>query len=262
MSIKPSLQVSAIPAFADNYLWLVHDGRHAVVVDPGDAAPVEAALSSGQLTLAAILLTHHHRDHAGGVADLLRGRDIPVYGPAKENIAGITHRVSEGDTLRLAAPSIELSVLDVPGHTAGHVAYVDHEHGWLFCGDTLFAGGCGRLFEGTAEQMTQSLAKLAALPDETKIYCAHEYTVSNLRFAVAAEPDNAAVAERLKQSQAARERGERTVPSTLADEKLTNPFLRYREPGIVQTLRSQAQLRSDDPVAAFAALREWKNVFR
>ncbi len=262
MSVKPSLQVSAIPAFADNYLWLVHDGRHAIVVDPGDAAPVEAELSSGQLTLAAILLTHHHRDHAGGVADLLRGRDIPVYGPAKENIAGVTHLVSEGDTLRLTEPAITLSVLDVPGHTAGHVAYVDHEDGWLFCGDTLFAGGCGRLFEGTAEQMTQSLGKLAALPDATKVYCAHEYTVSNLRFAVAAEPDNTAVAERLKQAQAARERGERTVPSTVGDEKATNPFLRYREPGILQTLRSQAQLGSNDPVDAFAALREWKNNFR
>ncbi len=262
MSVKPPLQVTAIPAFADNYLWLIHDGRHAVVVDPGDAAPIEAALSSGQLTLAAILLTHHHRDHAGGVTDLLRERDIPVYGPAKEAIAGVTHHVSEGDNIRLTEPAISLGVLDVPGHTAGHVAYVDHDHGWLFCGDTLFAGGCGRLFEGTAEQMTTSLAKLAALPDATKVYCAHEYTVSNLRFAVAAEPENAAVAERLKQAQAARERGERTVPSTIAEEKLTNPFLRYREPAVVQTLRSQASLVNDDPVVAFAALREWKNAFR
>ena len=139
---------------------------------------------------------------------------------------------------------------------------VDHAHGWLFCGDTLFAGGCGRLFEGTAEQMTQSLGKLSALPDATKVYCAHEYTVSNLRFAVAADPDNAAVAERLRQAQAMRERGERTVPSTVGEEKQTNPFLRYREPGIVRSLRSQAYLGSDDPVAAFAALRAWKNTFR
>ena len=262
MSANASLQVTAIPAFADNYLWLIHDGRHAVVVDPGDAAAVEAALSSGQLTLTAIVLTHHHGDHAGGVAELLRQRDIPVYGPAKEKIAGVTHRVSEGDTVLLTKPSISLSVLDVPGHTAGHIAYVDHHDGWLFCGDTLFAGGCGRLFEGTAEQMTQSLAKLAALPDSMKVYCAHEYTVSNLRFAVAAEPDNPAVAQRLQQSQAARERGERTVPSTLGEEKQTNPFLRYREPGIVNTLRAHAHLSSNDPVAAFAALREWKNSFR
>lgn len=262
MSVKPSLQVSAIPAFADNYLWLVHDGRHAIVVDPGDAAPVEAALSSGQLTLAAILLTHHHGDHAGGVAELIRQRDIPVFGPARENIAGVTHRLAEGDAVQLDKPAITLGVLDVPGHTAGHIAYVDHDHGWLFCGDTLFAGGCGRLFEGTPEQMTKSLGKLAALPDAMKVYCAHEYTVSNLRFAVAAEPDNSAVAERLSQAQAARARGERTVPSTVGEEKQTNPFLRYREPGIVQTLRSQAHLDSDDPVAAFAALREWKNSFR
>jgi hydroxyacylglutathione hydrolase len=186
MSVKASLQVTAIPAFADNYLWLIHDGHHAVVVDPGDAAPVEKALSSGQLTLAAIVLTHHHGDHAGGVAELLRERDIPVYGPANEKIAGVTHRVSEGDTLLLTTPTITFSVLDVPGHTAGHVAYVDHQHGWLFCGDTLFAGGCGRLFEGTAEQMTQSLAKLSALPDTMKVYCAHEYTCNSRKQHVSA----------------------------------------------------------------------------
>ncbi len=262
MSVKPSLQVSAIPAFADNYLWLVHDGRHAIVIDPGDAAPVEAALSSGHLTLVAILLTHHHGDHAGGVTELSRQRDIPVFGPAREKIAGVTHRLSEGDIVKLDEPAITFDVLDVPSHTAGHIAYVDHQHGWLFCGDTLFAGGCGRLFEGTPGQMTQSLGKLAALPDAMKVYCAHEYTVSNLRFAVAAEPDNPAVAERLSQAQAARARGERTVPSTVGEEKRTNPFLRYREPGIVRTLREQAHLASDDPVAAFAALREWKNAFR
>ena len=266
MSVKPSLQVTAVPAFADNYLWLIHDQQHAIVVDPGDAAPVEAALASGKLKLAAILLTHHHADHAGGVADLLKHWNVPVYGPAREKIAGITHPLSDQDVVHVSEPRIDLQVLDVPGHTAGHIAYVAHEQGWLFCGDTLFAGGCGRLFEGTPAQMTQSLGKLAALPDHTKVYCAHEYTVSNLRFAVAAEPDNPAVAERLKQAQAARERGEATVPSTLADEKLTNPFLRYQQPGIVQTLREHQRLTADhsdnDAVAAFAALREWKNSFR
>jgi hydroxyacylglutathione hydrolase len=180
--------------------------------------------------------------------------------------------LSDNDVIDIAEPHIQLAVLDVPGHTAGHIAYVVHEQGWLFCGDTLFAGGCGRLFEGTPEQMTRSLAKLAALPDETKVYCAHEYTVSNLRFAVAAEPGNSAIAERLQQAQAAREQGLATVPSTIGLEKLTNPFLRYREPGIADTLSAQGRLsiqpgehgsnKPDASVASFAALREWKNTFR
>ncbi len=156
-------------------------------------------------------------------------------------------------------------MLDVPGHTAGHIAYVAdiaHDQHWLFCGDTLFAGGCGRLFEGTPQQMTASLAKFAALPDDTAVYCAHEYTVSNLRFAVAAEPGNPAVAERLQREQQRRDRGESTVPSTIGVEKLTNPFLRYREPAVIATLQAAGRLDGDDAVAAFAALREWKNSFR
>ncbi len=265
MSVIQPLQVTAVPAFADNYLWLIHDHQHAAVVDPGDAAPIEAALAAMHLKLAAILLTHHHRDHAGGVADLLTHRQIPVFGPAHEKIAGISQPLVEGDSLQLPELGLALSVLDVPGHTAGHIAYVAQpapgQH-WLFCGDTLFAGGCGRLFEGTPAQMTDSLGKLAALPDTTRVYCAHEYTVSNLRFAVAAEPGNPAVAQRLADAMAMRERGEATVPSTLALEKATNPFLRYREPGITNTLRSEGKLAEDDPVAAFAALREWKNNYR
>lgn len=262
MSAKQLLQVTAVPAFADNYLWLIHDGQHAAVVDPGDAAPVEAALASLKLTLDAILLTHHHADHAGGVAALTRQRDIPVYGPAHERIAGVTAPLSEGQTVSLPSLDLRLSVLDVPGHTAGHIAYVAADQQWLFCGDTLFAGGCGRLFEGTPAQMTASLQKFAALPDDTAVYCAHEYTVSNLRFAVAAEPDNAQLAQRLEQAQARRARGESTVPSDIGTEKRTNPFLRYREPGVITTLKAQGRLDSDDPVAAFAALREWKNSFR
>ncbi len=262
--IQP-LQVTAVPAFADNYLWLIHDQRHAAVVDPGDAAPIEAALAAMHLKLAAILLTHHHRDHAGGVADLLKHWQVPVFGPAREKIDGISQPLSEGDTADIPELGLQLSVLDVPGHTAGHIAYVSQaapgQH-WLFCGDTLFAGGCGRLFEGTPAQMTASLAKFEALADDTRVYCAHEYTVSNLRFAVAAEPDNAAVAQRLADAMAMRERGEATVPSTLALEKATNPFLRYREPGIVESLRTEGRLQQDDPVAAFAALREWKNSYR
>ena len=262
MPVNQSLQVTAIPAFDDNYLWLIHDLEYAAIVDPGDAAAVEAALDTHQLKLAAILLTHHHADHAGGVPALLRHWKVPVYGPASERIPGIDHPLREGDVVTLTSPSIRLSVLDVPGHTAGHIAYVAKNEHWLFCGDTLFAGGCGRLFEGTAEQMTQSLEKIAALPDHTKVYCAHEYTVSNLRFAVAAEPNNQHTAERLATAQNLRARGIATVPSTLGEEKLTNPFLRYREKSIADLLKKNGRLSKEDPVAAFAALREWKNVFR
>ena len=262
MSVNQSLQVTAIPAFDDNYLWLIHDQEYAAIVDPGDATAVEAALATHQLKLAAILLTHHHADHAGGVPALLRHWNVPVYGPARERIAGIDHPLHEGDVVSLTSPALKLSVLDVPGHTAGHIAYVAADEHWLFCGDTLFAGGCGRLFEGTAEQMTQSLEKITALPDNTKVYCAHEYTVSNLRFAVAAEPDNQRTAERLAAAQALRARGVSTVPSTIGEEKLTNPFLRYREKSITELLKISGRLQKEDPIAAFAALREWKNVYR
>ncbi len=262
MSAKPSLQVTAIPAFADNYLWLIHDQQHAAVVDPGDAAPVEAALASLNLKLDAILLTHHHGDHAGGVPALLARWPVPVYGPAREKIAGLSHPLTEGDSVQLPALGLSLSVIDVPGHTAGHIAYVTADQRWLFCGDTLFAGGCGRLFEGTPAQMTASLAKLAALPDDTKVYCAHEYTVSNLRFALAAEPGNPAVAARLAHEEHRRSRGEATVPSTIGVERQTNPFLRNAETGVLHTLQAEGRLSGNDPVAAFAALREWKNSYR
>lgn len=265
MSVRQSLQVTAIPAFNDNYLWLIHDQEYAAVVDPGDADVIEAALARQKLNLAAILLTHHHADHAGGVTALLSHWQVPVYGPASERIPGVSHLLGENDLVKLTSPALQLSVLDVPGHTAGHIAYVAHvaqDKCWLFCGDTLFAGGCGRLFEGTPAQMTQSLAKLAALPDHTKVYCAHEYTVSNLRFAVAAEPDNPRVAQRLAEAQALRERGLATVPSTIGEEKQSNPFLRYREKSISDLLKNLGRLQTDDPVATFAALRDWKNVFR
>lgn len=262
MSVKLPLQVTAIPAFADNYLWLIHDQEFACVVDPGDAAPIREALASLGLSLVAILLTHHHADHAGGVLDLLRQTQVPVFGPARESIPGVSHPLSEGDTVDLPELDLQLLVWDVPGHTAGHIAYNAPKQHWLFCGDTLFAGGCGRLFEGTAAQMTDSLAKLAALPDDSLIYCAHEYTVSNLRFAVAAEPDNPRIAQRLSDAQTLRALGESTVPSSLGLEKLTNPFLRYREPGIIRQLQAQGRLHGQDPVASFAALREWKNSYR
>lgn len=256
------LSVLAIPAFADNYLWLIHDGVHAAVVDPGDAAPVFTALAAHELSLVAILLTHHHADHVGGVSSLRQRFEVPVFGPATEAIAGISVPLSEGDAATIPALDLTMTVLDVPGHTSGHIAYVAPDQGWLFCGDTLFAGGCGRLFEGTPAQMADSLGKLAALPDATEVYCAHEYTLSNLRFAAEIEPDNKMLSERIESEQAKRRQGRPTVPSTIGLEKLTNPFLRYREPQIADRLISAGLLSSREPIAAFAALRQWKNSYR
>ncbi|VXB69662.1 hydroxyacylglutathione hydrolase [Massilia sp. 9I] len=258
------LSVLTVPAFNDNYLWVIHDGQHAAVVDPGDAGPIRDALSQHGLTLTAILLTHHHADHIGGVPSLLAHTQVPVFGPRYDGIEGITQALGEGERITVPGLALELEVLDVPGHTLGHIAYVRRTPGahWLFCGDTLFAGGCGRLFEGTPAQMADSLAKLAALPDDTLVYCAHEYTVSNLRFAQAVEPDNHGVALRMRDATAKRGTRLPTVPSTIGLERGTNPFLRYTEPGIVKSLVDAGRLKSGaSPVDAFAALREWKNVF-
>lgn len=265
MTILPrsDLAVLAVPAFQDNYLWLIHDGVNAAAVDPGDAGPILSALQSHKLALTAILLTHHHADHIGGVAGLLERFDVPVFGPKHEDIAAVTRSLSEGDRVEVPGLDLALDVLDVPGHTSGHIAYVRREglH-WLFCGDTLFAAGCGKLFEGTPEQMVVSLSKLAALPDDTQVYCAHEYTMSNLRFALAVEPNNEALALRLQNDDAKRKGGLPTVPSSIGLELATNPFLRYQEPEVVDTLIKAGRLqRGAHPVQAFAALREWKNTF-
>lgn len=262
--LRTTLSVLTLPAFKDNYLWLIHDGRHAAIVDPGEAAPVEAALAAHNLHLTAILLTHHHADHIGGVPALLKSRDVPVFGPRGDGIAVVTHALGEGE--RVAVPGLDLAmdVLDVPGHTRGHIAYVARAPGpqWLFCGDTLFGAGCGRLFEGTPRQMMDSLDKLAALPDETLVYCAHEYTLSNLRFAQAVEPGNAALEERVRTDGALRAAGLPTIPSTIGVEKATNPFLRHANARIVQSLREAGRLAPGAAqVDAFAALREWKNTF-
>ena len=266
-SPEHALSVLAVPAFADNYLWLIHDGRHAAVVDPGDAMAILDALQAHQLTLSAILLTHHHADHTGGVPELLQHFAVPVFGPRNEAITAITEPLAEGDVAYVAELGLQMTVIDVPGHTKGHIAYVrqrDERSGapWLFSGDTLFAGGCGRLFEGTPGQMADSLGKLAALPDDTEVFCAHEYTLSNLRFANAVEPGNLALQERIAIDTEKRQQGLSTVPSTIALEKATNPFLRYREPAILTSLKVEGKLASDaSPVEAFAALRMWKNNF-
>jgi hydroxyacylglutathione hydrolase len=260
--MKNSLSILTVPAFDDNYLWLIHDGRHAVVVDPGDATPILDALSTHQLQLSAILLTHHHADHIGGVAQLLEHASVPVYGPRHENISVVTQGLGQSDALELADLGLRLEIIDVPGHTSGHIAYFAPALHWLFCGDTLFAGGCGRLFEGTPAQMLNSLDKLAALPDDTLVYCAHEYTLSNLRFALEVDPGNLLLQQRMLAEQAKRQNGQATVPSVLHLEKQTNPFLRSRDSAIVARLLEGGKIAAvTDDVSHFAALRGWKNNF-
>ena len=256
------MNLIALPAFEDNYLWLLHDGQRALVVDPGDAAPVQEALGRLGLRLHGILVTHHHGDHTGGVAALREATGAVVYGPATERIPAPYQALRGGQTVNVLG--FDWQVIDVPGHTAGHIAYfaaaVDGVP-LLFCGDTLFSGGCGRIFEGTPAQMLASLGALAALPPATRVCCAHEYTLSNLRFAQAVEPGNAELIGYTRRCQALREQNRPTLPSTIGTERAINPFLRSRQPAIAKAVRAHAPSANDE-VAVFAALREWKNTFR
>lgn len=257
------MNLIALPAFTDNYIWMLHDGHQALVVDPGEASPVEVALDADGLALAGILVTHHHPDHVGGIAGLrarLQGR---VFGPAHEAIPRPFTPLE--DRARIEAAGLEFEVIAVPGHTAGHIAYLhdadDGDAPILFCGDTLFSAGCGRLFEGTATQMHASLARLAALPDATRVCCAHEYTESNLRFAAAVEPDNADIARHQADCRALRAAGSATLPSTIARERAINPFMRCHVAGVIEAARAHGAA-DDSGAEVLGALRQWKNQFR
>ncbi len=260
-----ALEYTAIPAFRDNYIWAISNGREAVVIDPGDARPVHTYLRARRLQLSAILLTHHHGDHTGGVPALVRGRNIPVYGPASEKIPAVTHPVRGKSAVQIQTPELIFSVLDMPGHTRGHIAFflsgAPACPPRVFCGDTLFACGCGRLFEGTPRQMLTSLDQLAALPATARVHCAHEYTLANIRFARACEPENAELRTWQRQAEMLRAAGMPTVPTTIGHEKRVNPFLRLEEPALLQPLTTIRAARCDDRLAVFAALRAWKDDF-
>jgi hydroxyacylglutathione hydrolase len=251
------LEIVPVKAFKDNYIWTLRDGKRAAVVDPGDARPVIDYLAREKLELVAILATHHHADHVGGIPALLERGRVPVYGPRGEPIESLTRAVGEGDTVSIPELEISFAVLDIPGHTRAHIAYYGAE--CLFCGDTLFACGCGRVFEGTPAQMYASLEKLRALPDSTKVYCGHEYTLANIGFARSVEPGNAALDAREARDRGLREAGRPTLPTTLGEEKATNPFLRCLEPAVVESANKYLGARAADPVRVFAAIRDWKN---
>ena len=250
--------ITAIPALRDNYIWAIHNGRYAAVVDPGEAAPVLDFINEKGLQLNAILCTHRHADHIGGVAKLREVYNVPVYGRQHPGNPHISHDLREGNRLKIDTLGIDFDILEIPGHLDDHLAFVASSI--LFCGDVLFGAGCGRNFEGTPAQLHRSLQRLAQLPGDTRVYSAHEYTAANLRFALACEPHNQDILRRIEQ--VARQRAENlpTLPSSIALEKATNPFLRCTQPELIRTLQRQG-LSDTDELSVFIALREWRNHF-
>jgi hydroxyacylglutathione hydrolase len=258
------IQIEALPAFTDNYLWLLQDPQrqHCAIVDPGDAQPVLQWLAANpDWQLTDILVTHHHADHVGGVASLKAATGARVWGPALENIPQRDVALEDNQHIRILG--LDWQVMHVPGHTLGHIAYyhADAQQPLLLCGDTLFAAGCGRLFEGTAEQMHHSLSRLAALPDQTLVYCTHEYTLSNLRFACAVEPQNQAISQRFAEVSQLREKNLISLPTTIAREKATNPFLRSENPAIREVAAQRSGKQDLSAAAVFAVIRDWKDQF-
>lgn len=251
------LTISSISALKDNYIWVIENlDKHCIVVDPGDAAPVLEALKRNHLKLDAIFLTHHHYDHTDGVAELVQHfPKIAVYGPASSKMPEVTHPVSDKDVFTILDTQFTISA--IPGHTLEHICY--YTKGMLFCGDTLFSVGCGKIFEGTPEQMYQSLSLIASLPDETKVYCAHEYTQANIRFALVADPNNAELKQYSDKIDKLRSKGKSSLPSTIGIEKNINPFLRTAQETIRSTIKKRTNVQTD--VDTFAALRRWKDEF-
>lgn len=264
MNKKSVVEVIALPAFTDNYIWVLRHKGQVAVVDPGDARPVRDYLAKTGDNLCAVLITHHHPDHIGGIAEIIAHHPAPVYGPAIENIAGVSHPLQGGELIHLPEFGCKFTVITLPGHTLGHIAYYDPdlgEAGAVFCGDTLFAAGCGRIFEGTPAQMLASLTKLAVLPAPTFVYCTHEYTAANLRFALAVEPDNQAIQKRIKEVAIIRAAGGYTVPTQICQELETNPFLRSNMPAVQAAAAVRLGHLPHDALETFTAIREWKNHF-
>jgi hydroxyacylglutathione hydrolase len=259
---KP-VEVLRLAAFADNYLWLIHNRKDAIVVDPGDADIIISALEQHDLTLSAILVTHHHSDHTGGIEKLLDyAPNAQIFGPALDHIKFVKYALNGNEEVVIEGFDLNFKVIAVPGHTLGHIAYYEANHAWLFCGDTLFGGGCGRVFEGTYAQMHQSLQKFIDLTDETLIFCAHEYTLSNLLFALQADPNNVELQERLEKTHELRKNEQATVPTLLGIEKRTNPFLRSNNKELRNHLITLNKIDEKANVLdVFTALRIWKNNF-
>lgn len=255
-----SIQVSPIAAFSDNYIWCIHDSQRCWVVDPGDANAVISYCQSNHLELVGILVTHHHWDHTGGIAELVAmNENLPVFGPKHSKIENLTEKFEDGDTVLLRPFGLSYSVLEVPGHTLDHIAY--YGNGCLFCGDTLFSAGCGRLFEGTPEQMHHSLQKLMQLPDETIVYCTHEYTKANVTFAKQVEPDNKQLTNYANWVCEQRKAGKITLPSSIKQEKAINPFLRAQQDGIKRNAEKYVGKPLPNADAVFATIRSWKDNF-